>query len=134
MTPCTTLLCMTETAAAPAAPASTAVATKPAADITIKVPKNRFTVDLGGENYTARAPKSTVALTLSKALSGVDVAEEPEKALKVMEDLLKLIMPVEADSKRVIERLRSDDDDLDYPHVMQLVQALVERATGNPTT
>lgn len=101
-------------------------------DIRIEVkPTKRLKLDLGGTLYLVKPPKATLAMVLAKKMSskGGDL----DSMMKALGDWLTIAMgPKEA--KKVLARLDDADDDLDLAHVMELIEKLTERTTGNPTT
>lgn len=119
------------TAAKKSAPKKTAPATE-AVDLTIPVEQPKgIRVDLGGVVYTVRPIKTTLGMSLATRLQGLK--EDPKEVGKAMEQLVGLIFQKE-DREGVHARFNDPEDSLDYNHVMSLLTALMERATGNPTT
>lgn len=102
------------------------------ADIDINPePPKPITVSLLGKDYTVRPIKTSLGLSLAQGLKGA--GNDPAK-LKSNIGKLLVMMFGPTDAKAVEKRLEAADDDLDYPHIMQLLNALIERSTGNPTT
>lgn len=94
-------------------------------------PRKAFPVQLVGEEYLVTPPKSTVALALArKAKEAGDDAAVVEKELH---NWVRIAFG-KKQAVKVIARLADGDDDLDLPHIMQLMQKLAEAATGDPTT
>lgn len=94
-------------------------------------PRKAFPVQLVGEEYLVTPPKSTIALALARK------AKEAGDDAGVVEDELHNWVRIAFGKKqatKVIARLADGDDDLDLPHIMQLMQKLAEAATGDPTS
>lgn len=102
------------------------------ADININPePPKPFTVNLLGTEYTVRPIKMSMGLTLAGKFQ--NASKDGLAAQKAVTDLVKLMFGP-TDAKKVSARLTDPADDLDYPHIVTLMEALVEKTTGNPTT
>lgn len=87
-------------------------------------------VELVGKRYVIKKPKS--ALGLRVAVAAKKAQEDPESMLAAMDSFINMTFG-KKDGAAVRKRLEDPDDDLDYEHVTELVQALME-VDGNPTT
>lgn len=87
-------------------------------------------VELGGQDYSCYPVKMTTITSLMGNLE--NVKEDPTTAAKLTNMLIKKIF-VGDDQKRIVRRLQDPNDGLDFPHIMELANALVEQQTGNPT-
>lgn len=93
-------------------------------------PRKGIPVNLVGVDYTVRKPKAALGLRL--AVAGKKADEDPENMMKAMDTLVLMVFG-KKDAKAVDARLSDPEDDLDFEHLVELVQAL--GATGeNPTT
>lgn len=93
-------------------------------------PRKGIPVDLVGVRYTARKPKA--ALGLRVAVAAKKAGEDPEGMLKAMNSFITMTFG-KKDAAAINKRLEDPDDDLDYDHITELVQALME-VGENPTT
>lgn len=100
-------------------------------DITVKPePVRTLTVDLLGITYTITPPKAAMALKIARMAT-----DKETDALTVIDHLYKwLDKAFGKQSAKVKKRLDSDNDPLDYPHLITLVKGVVERQSGDPTT
>lgn len=87
-------------------------------------------VDLVGKRYVVKKPKS--ALGLRVAVASKKAGEDPEGMLNAMDSFIDMTFG-KKDGVAIRKRLEDPDDDLDYEHITELVQALME-VDGNPTT
>lgn len=87
-------------------------------------------VELVGEEYLVTPPKSTLALALASRVAAA--GEDPGKIREEVDIWVRLAFG-RKQSAKVLERLEDADDDLDLPHIMQLMQALAEAATADPS-
>lgn len=90
-----------------------------------------FGVSLVGEEYLVTPPKSTIALAL--AARAKEAGEDGAKIREELDDWVRLAFGKKQAAK-VIERLDDGEDDLDLPHIMELMQKLAEAATSDPTS
>lgn len=108
------------------------------ADIVINAsPSKLYDVELVGVEYKVRAPKMAVLATVAKTIGGSKgkkgkQGEGAVNTLRHLEDLVKIMF--KADASAVLKRLEDPEDDLDYQHIMDTAEALIEAATGNPTS
>lgn len=110
-----------------------AIGTNVGPTITVKgTPKKAMLVSLVGVDYEAFAPKRMLALTLMTRFSqaGKDPALMGETIEAIVIKMFgKTVAPA------VMDRLNDEDDDLDFDHIMQLMNAMIEiAAEGDPTT
>lgn len=90
-------------------------------------------VDLVGVRYAVRPMKTAAAVRMAETFKVLDKNQNPSKMKKGMYALVHdLFGPEQEDA--VIARLESSDDALDFQHVVALMNAVIERATGNPST
>ena len=98
--------------------------------ITAEPPKP-ITLDLIGTDYTVRPIKGSLGISLSQKFQGDN--SDMVKFDKSIKDLLRIIFGPEQ-AKEVSKRLNDSEDLLDLPHIFELLNKLVEKASGNPTT
>lgn len=102
------------------------------ADISISVePPKPISVDLGDQRYTVRPVKGSLGIALGSRLQAVQ--GDAQKLKDTIEHIVGIIFGPSA-SVEIIERLEDSSDALDYSHVMELMNALIEKSSGNPTT
>lgn len=94
-------------------------------------PPKPITVGLGGHRYTVRPVKGSLGIALGAKLK--KVSDDPEKLVKAVTDITEAIFG-KAEGAEVLKRLQDPEDVLDYAHIFELMNALVEKSTGNPTT
>lgn len=106
--------------------------TEAAASITITAdPRKAIIVDLVGVKYSIMPPKVSAALQLGMNSANPD----PDQARQMFNDLDEwILVAFGSEAPALHTRLKDPKDDLDLPHVMQLLKALVERTTANPTS
>lgn len=101
-------------------------------DITITAePPKPITLELVGVSYTVRPIKASLGVALAQRFNGDN--SDTEKFAESMKSLTT-IMFGKKDAAAITKRLADPEDDLDYSHLFSLLNALVERASGNPTT
>lgn len=111
---------------------STSKATQPEADIQISIdPPKPITVDLGGTRYTVRPIKGALGIALGQRMKSVK--GDAGKLRETVEHLVEMIFG-KSEAPGVLSRLDDPEDALDFQHVLELMNALVERSTGSPTT
>lgn len=88
-------------------------------------------VELVGERYRALPMKALVALEIQKKFGDAD--GDPEKTIAVLERWLMSVFG-RTQTPAIMNRLKDPADDLDLPDVMDLLQQLMARTTGNPTS
>ena len=95
-------------------------------------PRTKISLDLVGHKYVVTPPKSAVAMQMARTIqedggTGADIA---------WRELMGWVSQAfnNRDAAAIEKRLRDPKDDLDIEHIMQLVQAVTEAASGNPTT
>lgn len=94
-------------------------------------PREPFTVSLVGEEYLVTPPKSTIALAL--AARAKEAGEDGGKVREELDGWVRLAFGKKQAAK-VIDRLDDAEDDLDLPHIMELMQKLAEAVTPDPTS
>lgn len=94
-------------------------------------PRKPFTVSLVDQEYLVTPPKSTVALALAERAKAA--GEDPGKIREELDNWVLLAFGKKQAAK-VQARLSDAEDDLDLPHIMELMQKLAEAATGDPTS
>lgn len=112
--------------------ASKAEVKLPEADIEISIEAPRpITVNLGGVHYTVRPIKGALGLALGQRMQGVK-----GDAAKLQDAIDHIVGVIFGPSEKpgIMERLSNPEDSLDFTHVMSLMNALVEKSTGSPTT
>lgn len=85
-----------------------------------------------GVKYKVRKIKTAVAMDLGLIMEDED--SKPEAKLEAINTLIDKIFRDDGDSIR--ERLKDSDDQLDFPHIAELMQAMMdteENPTGSPT-
>lgn len=105
----------------------------PSADFAIEgqVKAGVLKVDLLGTRYEIRPPKAGMAMNLAR-MAGKKNAD-PMKLMDLMEKWIDHAFHEK--SEEVKERIFEDpDDDLDFVHIIELVQKITELQTGSPTT
>lgn len=93
--------------------------------------REEHTVSLVGVEYLVKAPKSTIALALAQRFSqaGEDVSK-----LVVELDIWIVAAFGKKQAAKVKSRLDDPSDELDIPQIVELMQKLVEVATGDPSS
>jgi hypothetical protein len=94
-------------------------------------PTEQITVDLIGKEYVIKPPKATLGLAIAEA--GRTAEQDPGPLLERVDDWINAAFG-EKNGKAVIARLASPKDDLDLPHIMELMRLLTEETTGDPIT
>jgi hypothetical protein len=126
----------TETAATRSGnPAKRAAAKKAATPATPSItidaePKKKVNIKLIGQNYSVNMPKASLAIRITQQARSADQGEKAFESLNTWMDAAFGARQVAA----VRKRLDDPDDDLDLDHIMQLMNALLEAGSGNPTT
>lgn len=101
------------------------------ADIVINAsPAKIFDVELVGFEYKVRAPKMSVLAVVASAAG--KKGKKGGDSIKHLDDMVKIMFP--QDHEAIAARLADPEDALDYQHVMDLAEQLIEAATGNPTS
>jgi hypothetical protein len=104
-------------------------------DLAFSVPKRRkkpmtFTIEGDEHEYTFKAPKQ--AGVFMGLFDGDDEVDEMAMSRAVFEWLDKGLS--EDDQKHIEDRLRDEDDDLDFDTLGDIVKALMEKSAGRPPT
>lgn len=106
------------------------MATKPADHLIASDGRKNTSVELVGVRYdNVRIPKAYANLQIAALASSEDMGE----MLGAITKWIKQAFGKEG-ADEILERLESEDDDLDLEHIMKLVEAMAEAATPNPTT
>lgn len=94
-------------------------------------PREPITVDLVGMEYLLDPPKSTYAIKLARRAK--EAGDDTDAQWGIIEGWVTRAFGAKQ-GKKVLERLDDEDDDLDVPHIMNLIEQLAEVTTENPTT
>lgn len=86
-------------------------------------------IELIGKRYKVRPPKTSFAMKYALAGDG----EDASTAVKLTVSWVKAAFQKD-DAQEVIDRLQDPDDLLDLQHIMKLIEALVAKVSGNPTS
>ena len=94
-------------------------------------PRKAIPVSLVDEEYLVTPPKSTIALALAERAKAAG-----EDAGKVREEIDSWILSAfgKKQAPKIAARLDDAEDDLDLPHIMELMQKLAEAVTPDPTS
>lgn len=107
------------------------------ADITISSTRKPITVDLVGVEYRVVPPKAVLAIEMSNKMKRADISatmeENPETAIDLVFEWLDYCM-FKKDITAIRKRLHDNDDDLDLPHLTELLTQVTEMSSGNPST
>lgn len=91
----------------------------------------QFACDVGTDVvYTVRPPKAAFALRLAQQAKGA--GSDTAGMVDVLYDWIARAFG--RDAEEIVERLDADDDTLDLPDVMKLMEVLTERSSGVPPT
>lgn len=96
--------------------------------ISAEAPKTH-TVNLVGKTYKVKPVKSALGVMMAQKF--VKDQEDVGAVASGIGDMIKTMFGKEA--PKVMKRLEDPEDLLDYVHIMELVKALTEAQTGNPT-
>ena len=89
-------------------------------------------IRLVGQTYSIRPPKA--ALALKMAWRAKQFEDRPDLVAETLNEFIDKAFSAK-DAEAVKQRLyESDDDPLDVPHIMELMNAVMERVVGDPTT
>lgn len=95
--------------------------------------REKIRVNLVGKIYLVTPPKTAFAMDLGLAAVSADV-ESAKEMFTSLNDWIDDAFG-EANGAKVKARLRDKKDQLDIPHVMELMHALIEKTSGgNPTS
>lgn len=104
-----------------------------ATDYTIKAdPREPLLIELVGEKYTIKPPKVALSLKLGVTAKQMEQSGDVAAMNEALHEWVKKAFGDKAQS--VWDRMDDEDDDLDIPHIMKLMQAVSEHVTGNPTS
>lgn len=104
-------------------------------DLSFKVAKRRrkpITFDLEGDDYEYSFSPPKQAGVFMPLFEGEDEIDEIQTSRAVFAWLDKGLS--EEDRKHIEDRLRDEDDDLDFDTLGDVVKALMEKASGRPPT
>ena len=90
------------------------------------------TVNLVGKKYRVKAPKAALGLKL--AVRAKQAEESPDLMAEAIDEWIGRAFSAEDAADVRYRMYESDDDPLDLPHVMDLMEKVIERTTGNPTS
>lgn len=108
------------------------MATKKTFDVDIPAePRSGFTVRLVGKEYLANPPKAALAVSLLHQVKAAN--NDPDELMKVMHAWLEMTFGTDT-ADAIMARLQDPNDQIDIPHIAQLMRLLMEKVTGNPTT
>lgn len=100
--------------------------------IKIDTPERKpLRVDLGGVIYEIMPIKSAIAMELGSKVMGAE--SDPDKFDKTLKDLVAGVFSAK-DAKGVMARIKDPQDPLDMLHILTLVEVMLEKTAGNPTT
>ncbi len=103
-----------------------------ATDIKIVSTRKPLNVSLVGVDYTITPPKAALAIEMAKDISKAK-NKKPEEVMDTLYEWLGMCMDDEGVAA-IRKRLMDPKDDLDIPHVTELLGAVMERITDNPPT
>ena len=114
-------------------PAAETPSVESALDVQIVADKRQsMVIELVGMRYTVKVPKASLALKLAVRAKQAD--DNPALLAQTIDEWISRAFSSE-DAESVKHRLyEADDDDLDLPHIMKLMEALIERTTDNPSS
>lgn len=87
-----------------------------------------ITVNLVGTEYKVRVPKAAILLAFAKVAGKND----PQTIARVFDDFITSLFS-RKDAASVRKRLADNDDDLDIEHLGNLIEAIAEYTSENPT-
>lgn len=98
------------------------------------VPRNVLPITLVGKKYNIKPPKASFAIRMAKQAKKFD--DDPSLMLETLEGWMSRAFSVKkGDYEAVLARLDDPEDELDVPHIAQLMEAVTEKQMGgNPTT
>lgn len=93
-------------------------------------PRELIPISLVGVDYQITPPKA--ALALKMAVQGKTAGDDPSAMIDTLYEWIDLAFGDQAE--KVKTRLESPKDDLDIDHISELMGAVIEKVSGNPTT
>jgi hypothetical protein len=90
-----------------------------------------FNVTLVGEQYRALPMKAFVAVDMAKKMG--NIGDDTAKLEDMILNWMKAIFG-RTQAPLIVERLKTPGDDLDLADIMDLIKALSQKATKNPTS
>ena len=94
-------------------------------------PRTPIKVSLVGVDYELNPPKSALAIKL--AVQAKTAGDDPTLVLQAIDEWVDKAFG-KKNATAVRKRLDDENDDLDTPHLMQLMEAVIEASSGNPTS
>lgn len=92
----------------------------------------KIPVKLVGVKYSIRRPKSMLAMSFARRAKAAK--EDPEKLMEAVEEWVRITFG-KATGVKVIKRLNDPEDELDFEHIVKLMEAVIELTNGSdPTT
>lgn len=93
-------------------------------------PRESIVVELVGVKYNLMPPKSSLALKM--AVRAKTASDDPTEMMEAMYEWVDSAFGEEATAVKA--RLDAADDLLDIDHIAKLMEAVMELASGNPST
>jgi hypothetical protein len=95
-------------------------------------PRKELEIVLVGKAYTIKIPKVAVAMKL--AVRAKTAGDDPTMMMQALDEWVARAFGPDG-AKDIQSRLDDDEDDLDFPHMMMLMEKVLEAGSaGNPTT
>jgi hypothetical protein len=101
-------------------------------DIKIVSTRKPLNVSLVGVDYNITPPKAALAIEMARDIKGAKT-KKPEEVMDTLYEWLSMCMDEEGVAA-IRARLMNPTDDLDIPHITELLTAVMERITENPPT
>lgn len=101
------------------------------ANIEARAPET-LTVNLVGKKYQIKAPKAALGLKL--AVRAKQAEDRPDLMAAAIDEWIDRAFAAKDAADVKYRMYESSDDALDLPHVMELMQVMIERTTDNPST
>lgn len=94
--------------------------------------RKRIKVNLVGVLYEVRPPKASLGLKL--AVRAKQFEDKPELLPQTLNEFIDKAFTKD-DAAKIKQRMYEDEEDaLDLPHIMSLMETLVEKSIGTPTS
>jgi hypothetical protein len=94
-------------------------------------PREKIRVGLVGQEYDILPPKAAFGLKL--AVRAKQAADDPSSVSATVDEWIVKAFG-KAEAKKIQARLEDAEDDLDFPHIVQLMEAVIAMVSGNPTS
>lgn len=91
-----------------------------------------LTINLVGKKYQIKAPKAALGLKL--AVRAKQAEDRPDLMAAAIDEWIDRAFSKEDAADVKYRMYESNDDALDLPHVMELMQVMIERTSDNPST